>query len=124
MIRELPDIRSRRAAAALAVAWGYPRPITELELQTGFWFSTPDGIAWLIWGVREGELHMHGARRPEARPSVISRELTKQVLAAAKEIGAKRVTQPLGPPDAGIKRLWVRAGWTLDEYGMPFMEVW
>lgn len=132
-VTEQRTLRARRAAAALAVQWQYPRPITELEVRTGRWWSTPDGVGWLIWGVSPHEVHMHGVGRPGADRRVITRELTPVILEAARSMGATRVTQPLGwgehtPEREGRKmralvRLWVRAGWKLDEFGMPFMEV-
>lgn len=57
---------------------------------------------------------------------MISRELTELVLRCARSMGAKRVVQPLTDGSArhqALKRLWVRAGWKLDEFGCPFMEV-
>jgi hypothetical protein len=123
MIRELRTLRERRAAAGLVIIWGYPRRITWLEVSAGRWWDTPHGVGWLIEGVNEGDVHMHGIGRPGSR-RVIAPELTQVVLAAARELGARRVIQPLvGEEYAGLRRLWVRAGWKLDEFGMPFMEV-
>lgn len=134
----LTDLRSRRAAAALAVAWGYPRPVTWAEIVEGRWFSTPDGIGWLVLGCTEGTVHMHGIGRPGA-PRVISPELTAAVIEAAREMGARRVYQPLPLQETlapeldrllaqaerapALRELWRRAGWhKADELG-PYLEV-
>lgn len=120
---ELTSMRSKRAAAALALAWGYPRSILLYEIEAGRWWSTPDGVAWMVEGLDAGDVQMHGIGRPGAR-RVISPDLTRMVLEAAHVMGARRVVQPLvGKEYAALRRLWVRAGWKLDEFGQPFMEV-
>lgn len=119
---ELTSLRTRRAAAALAVAWGYPRAVTELEIRAGRWWTTANGVAWLIWGISKGEVHMHGVGRPGAR-RVISSELTRLVLEAARGMGARRVYQPLLDQYPALERLWRRAGWTKRDAVGPYMEV-
>jgi hypothetical protein len=66
---------------------------------------------------------MHGVGRPDAGFRVISRELNELILRCAREMKAKRVIQPLDDSrkHRAIARLWVRAGWSLDDAGMPFM---
>lgn len=124
MIRELTELRSKQAAAALCMAWGYSRAISWLEIVHGRWWETPYGVGFLIEGGIEGDVLMHGCGRPGAGRRVISPELTELVLRCAREMGAKRVVQPLvGGDYAGIRRLWVRAGWAVDEFGNPFMPV-
>lgn len=124
MIRELTTLRERQAAAALCRDWGYPRAISWLEIVHGRWWETPYGVGFLIEGGVQGDVLMHGCGRPGAGRRVISPELTKLVLRCAREMGAKRVIQPLQGGDyAGLRRLWVRAGWKCDEFGNPYMEV-
>lgn len=122
MIQELRTLRSRRAAAALAVAWGYPRAVTELEVRAGRWWSTPDGVGWLIWGVAPHTVHMHGIGRPGAQ-RVICPELTQVVIEAARSMGATRVYQPLLSQYPALERLWRRAGWVKRDVIGPYQEV-
>ena len=124
----LRTLDERRAAAALALLWGYPGPIAWYHIVHARWFRTELGIAWLIEGIAAGTVCMHGIRHPDVR-GVISPELTAAALQAARDMGATRVYQGLPSLElidqlreqarkhAGMRRLWQRAGWELDEFG-------
>jgi len=121
-MRELTRRRDRQAAAALAIAWGYPRVITHLEIVHGRWWDTPCGVGWMIEGVHAGELHLHGIGRPGVR-SVLSREWTAVVLETARQLRAKRVYAPLFGTNPALERLLRRAGWVKSDGIGPYLEV-
>jgi len=122
---ELTSRRTKAAAAALARAWGYPRDITPLELQRGRWYTTADGIAWLMCGLwagrSEDEWHLHGVGRPGTR-GVLSAQWTALVRAEAQRLGAARVYAPLLGTQLGLARLLERVGWKPGDLG-PVLEV-
>lgn len=120
--RELVSLRERRAAAALCLSWGYPRPITWLEIARGRWWASALGVGWLIEGASEGELHLHGIGRPGVR-SVLSREWTADVLSTARKLRAKRVCAPLFGTNPALERLLRRAGWDKSDGLGPYLEV-
>lgn len=135
---ELTSRRTRQAAAALAVQWGYPpHCITELEIRCGHWWSTDYGIGWLMWGAGEGNVYAHGVSVPGTAHAV-SERFRLDLTEAARRMGAKRVYHPLASrtllrdalvkmlaePDRSpaIRRVLTRAGWKEDEVG-PYLEV-
>jgi len=117
--------RTRQAAAALAVAWGYPRAVTELEIKRGRWYTTRDGIGWLVCGLwadrDESEWHLHGVGRPGTL-GVLSPRWSALVRAEARKLGAVRVYAPILGTRPGLARLLERAGWKPGEIG-PVLEV-
>ena len=117
----------RRLAAKVAMEWKYPRQITWCEIVHGRWFATEDWIGYLIEGIAQDTVHMHGIGRPGAS-RVICAALTAPVLAAAREMGAKRVYQPIRDPATGEMRrglvqLWRRAGWDKEDEIGVYLEV-
>lgn len=124
-LTELTSQRTRQAAAALAVTWGYPRAVTPVEIKRGRWYTSRDGIGWLINGIwadrPEGEWHLHGAGRPGTL-GVLSREWTEMVAGEARKLGARRVYAPLLGTRPGLARLLERAGWKPGDLG-PVLEV-
>lgn len=110
------------ALAALAKQWLYPREISWLEVQHARWYSTVDGIGWLIEGRQVGHWHLHGIGRPGAT-GVLQAQWTAMVLEEAQRLGATRVYAPILNASAPLARLLRRAGWDKRDDLGPFLEV-
>ena len=134
-IELVPDAE-RIWAARLAEAWGYPRAISEREVERGIWFRFSDGsgIAWLLephpdWAglLAPGvpALVWHGIGSPAARKRrarVLSPRTAAFVEGYAESLGAQRLYSLVpdltpGVPAAAMRRYLARYGYVADKLG-------
>jgi hypothetical protein len=132
---------ARREAAAKATKWGYPRPISEREINTGSWFTNGRAIIWYVepidplspvellpWVVErfEGVLCVHGIADPEQVASKNGAALTVHTEQLICKIGGwlgARKLYSLIPhetprmPVRAMRRYLRRFGWSEDEFG-------
>lgn len=121
-------------AARLVEAWGYPRGVTEREVEQGAWFRYSDGsgIAWVVPAheslvsiVGEHAYCFHGIGSPAARSQrgrVLSPRAATFIEGWAEILGARRLYSlvPDETPDvpAAAMRRYLRCyGYSSDRYG-------
>jgi len=128
-VREIPP-ESRKAAAELVRAWGFPRPIFWPEWRDSVWITDvpQTGIAWLQPGTEEGWYFLHAQLKPESGVDRSLRMPAGDVMAAIRTtaglIGATRVYAALGGSRPGWRRWLMRSRWfdKEDELG-PYMDL-
>lgn len=113
-LRTDPDIA---AAAAAAVAWGFPRLIEPYEIERGDWFAMGDSVVWWYEPADErlpGLAVVHLAVAPEARSRWPARRWLVAVELFAEVMGCDRVGfPPLGGALRAVEYT-LRAGWVRD----------
>ena len=123
-IREvLPE--DRPAAAAEAMAWGYPRPIEEDEAERSAWVRYGDDVlVWFDTGPEPDALAVHGCAAEEARGALGSPRAMIAMEVVAELLGASRlysvtglVGQETRVPRKAMRRYLRMRGWQECEFG-------
>jgi len=123
-IREvLPE--DRYAAAAEAMAWGYPRPIEEDEAERSAWVRYGDDVlVWFESCELPKTLALHGCATPSARGALGSPRAMIAVEVVAELLGAERLlafaASPGGNselPSRAMRRYLRMRGWQECEFG-------
>jgi len=107
------------------LAWGYPRPVTELEGRVGKWVRYGERVVlWFVMGPEEQTLALHVCAAPEARGHLGTPREMAALEVMAELLGATRlwsVTElpgaPVRMPSAFTRRFLRARGWENCERG-------
>jgi hypothetical protein len=115
----------RCAAAAMAMAWGYPRPIEEDEAERSSWVRYGDDVlVWFESCELPKTLKLHGCAAPSARGALgspramIAAEVVAELLGAERLWAFAAVPGSSSPPPPRAMRRYLRMrGWQECEFG-------
>jgi hypothetical protein len=102
------------------IAWGYPRPVSDLEAQAASWVRYGENVlVWFLQGPETETLALHACAAPEARGRLGTERHMTGIEVIAELLGAKRLWSVTGLPgeDPRIPRITMRRflsarGWT------------
>lgn len=119
--------------ASVVMEWGYPRPVSQREVDYARWFTNGRAVVWFIeplpdnvpapYGfVPEGVLAVHGIADPRQRGRALTRETARELERLGAALGATKLYSliPRETPNMPVKamrRYLRRYGWLEDEFG-------
>lgn len=113
-MRELDDIPERLVAAQDVMIWGFPRPVTEGEIELGFWFRMGKTVVWWYEAPNPSRplaalIHLAVAPRVRSRWPVRRWLVAAEVV--AEMMGAEELVFAPEHKTSEIVRYAVKLGW-------------
>jgi hypothetical protein len=107
------------------LAWGYPRPVGELEAEAATWVRCGENIlCWFLQGPEPESLSVHICAAPEARGHLGTERQMLAIEVVGELLGAKRLWGLTGLPGEypsipreHLRQLLSERGWTNAERG-------